>query len=83
MAEVAITRSCVREHLTGALHPDGKEIAQTGPPGVTFGDPIEGDGQESRQTFRIADPQPDDACQRPHSWCARRQRLASGRTVAR
>jgi hypothetical protein len=35
----------------------GAEVAvEPGGPGVTFGDPTEGDGQESRQTFRIADP---------------------------
>ena len=47
--------SCVREHLTGVLLPDGKENRSNRAPGVTFGNPTEGDGQESRQTLIKAD----------------------------
>jgi len=32
-------------------------------------DNLIGRGALPSPTFRIADPQPDDACQRPHSWC--------------
>jgi len=76
--------SCVREHLTGVLRPDTKENRSNRAPGVTFGDPTEGDGQESSQTFRIAAPNPTLPV-RDHIRGAkpRRQRPASGRTVVR